>query len=416
MTVACEIHGPPASHSRACIRRHTRRVMRTDWGWLTLPTEAAARRLLGCELERLLDGEVLRARIVETEAYDQDDEASHAFRGQTVRNATMFGPAGHLYVYRLYGHHCCNVVTGYAGYGQGALIRAVEPLEGADVMQQRRTRDDRRLATPHLTNGPGRLCQALGVTSLTRRPPPGRRPTSARAATSARVLADRCLDQDRDHAGHRTPPPLPHPRQRLRLMPVKHLPTGSSESALPRKTRDRLSLTTPSTVLLSWPSPPASQHAAFKGSTSCAAASTMPRQLIADASTSAVHSTPACLRSCSTNEGTQMFDFARSTSSRTVSTTCSTQTADVHSLRSDLVQAAAMRQEQLVDLRPIDAGDHVATECRASVRCIYDEILAALDRMDACTYGICTTCATQMPSQRLVDRPWVLKCELLRLL
>ena len=106
-----------------------------------------------------------------------------------------------------------------------------------------------------------------------------------------------------------------------------------------------------------------------------------------------------------------MFDFARSTSSRTVSTTCSTQTADVHSLRSDLVQAAAMRQEQLVNLRPIDAGDHVATECRASVRCIYDEILAALDRMDACTYGICTTCATQMPSQRLVDRPWVLKCE-----
>lgn len=165
MTVACEIHGPPGSHSRARIPRHTRRVMRTDWGWLTLPTEAAARRLLGCELERLLDGEVLRARIVETEAYDQDDEASHAFRGQTVRNATMFGPAGHLYVYRLYGHHCCNVVTGYAGYGQGALIRAVEPLEGADVMQQRRTGDERRLATPHLTNGPGRLCQALGVTS-----------------------------------------------------------------------------------------------------------------------------------------------------------------------------------------------------------------------------------------------------------
>jgi DNA-3-methyladenine glycosylase len=138
---------------------------RTDWGWLTIPTEAAARRLLGCELERPLDGVMLRARIVETEAYDQDDEASHAFRGQTVRNATMFGPAGHLYVYRLYGHHCCNVVTGQAGYGQGALIRAVEPLDGVDVMRQRRAGQKARPVVSHLTNGPGRLCQALGVTS-----------------------------------------------------------------------------------------------------------------------------------------------------------------------------------------------------------------------------------------------------------
>lgn len=82
----------------------------TTWVWLNVATEAAARRLLGCELERHLDGVVLRARIVEIEVYDQDDEASHAFRG--------LGPAGHLYVYRLYGHHCCNVVIGDAGYGQ----------------------------------------------------------------------------------------------------------------------------------------------------------------------------------------------------------------------------------------------------------------------------------------------------------
>lgn len=134
----------------------------TDWSWLNLSTEAAARRLLGCELQRRMDGLVLRARIVETEAYDEDDEASHAFRGRTARNATMFGPAGHLYVYRLYGHHCCNVVTGPAGYGQGALIRAVEPLEGAGVMARHRGGQNKTVT--HLTDGPGRLCQALAVT------------------------------------------------------------------------------------------------------------------------------------------------------------------------------------------------------------------------------------------------------------
>lgn len=134
---------------------------RPDLAWLVDATEAAARRLLGCELVRVLDGEVLRARIVETEAYDQDDEASHAFRGPTLRNATMFGPCGHLYVYRLYGHHCCNVVTGPAGYGQGALVRAVEPLEGVAAMRELRGGRADHL----LTNGPGRLCQALGITS-----------------------------------------------------------------------------------------------------------------------------------------------------------------------------------------------------------------------------------------------------------
>lgn len=136
--------------------------LQTQWHWLELPTEYAARRLLGCEFERTLDGVSVRARIVETEAYDEDDEASHAFTGPTTRNATMFGPAGHLYVYRLYGHHCCNVVTGRAGYGQGALIRAVEPLQGAEVMARNRSG---RATTPNLvSNGPGRLCQALAIT------------------------------------------------------------------------------------------------------------------------------------------------------------------------------------------------------------------------------------------------------------
>lgn len=138
-------------------------LTRADAGafdWLDAPTEVAARRLLGCELEHDLGGEVLRVRIVETEAYDQDDEASHAFRGPTVRNATMFGAAGHLYVYRIHGHHCCNVVTGLAGYGQGALLRAAEPLVGETVMHDRRGRGGH-----DLTNGPGKLCQALGITS-----------------------------------------------------------------------------------------------------------------------------------------------------------------------------------------------------------------------------------------------------------
>lgn len=106
-----------------------------------------------------------------------------------------------------------------------------------------------------------------------------------------------------------------------------------------------------------------------------------------------------------------MFDSVRSPSSPTLSKTCSTRRADGHRLRSDLVQAAAMRQTQLVNLRPIHTDDLVATEHRASVRRIYDEILAALDRMDAGTYGACTNCATRMPAQRLVDRPWVPKCE-----
>ena len=130
---------------------------------LTGPVVEVAPRLLGSVLRH----GAVAVRITEVEAYDGPaDPGSHAYRGRTRRNATMFGPPGRLYVYFTYGmHHCCNVVTGYAGYGQGALIRAVEPLEGADVMQQRRTGDERRLATLHLTNGPGRLCQALGVTS-----------------------------------------------------------------------------------------------------------------------------------------------------------------------------------------------------------------------------------------------------------
>ncbi len=131
-----------------------------DWSWLELPVEQAARRLLGCELVRELDGERLRVRIVETEAYDQDDPASHTFRGQTERNAAMFMAAGHAYVYLSMGiHHCLNMVAGPAGYGAGVLLRAVEPVTGEASMRARRGGRD----GVQLSNGPGKLCQALGV-------------------------------------------------------------------------------------------------------------------------------------------------------------------------------------------------------------------------------------------------------------
>lgn len=120
----------------------------------------AARRLLGCELVRDIDGATVRVEIVETEAYDQTDPASHAYGGMRPRAATMFGPAGHLYVYFTYGmHHCCNVVCGPEGYGAGALIRAVRPIADVEVLSERRG----GMSGVQLTNGPAKLCQALGV-------------------------------------------------------------------------------------------------------------------------------------------------------------------------------------------------------------------------------------------------------------
>ena len=135
------------------MKRHARLAIDFD-----APSEVVARALIGATL--LVDG--VGGVIVETEAYDQADPASHTHRGPTARNAAMFGPSGHAYVYRSYGlHWCLNFTCREAGHGAGVLIRAIEPRAGLAEMSLRRGGiSDPRL----LCSGPGRVGQALGVT------------------------------------------------------------------------------------------------------------------------------------------------------------------------------------------------------------------------------------------------------------
>jgi DNA-3-methyladenine glycosylase len=131
-------------------------------GFYARSAVVVARDLLGAMLVHRLDGAVLAGRIVETEAYVSDiDESSHAYRGQTARNRSMFGPAGHAYVYRSYGIHCClNVVTTLAGGPASAvLIRALEPEMGLQVIRAHRPGVPDRA----LLSGPGNLCRGLGI-------------------------------------------------------------------------------------------------------------------------------------------------------------------------------------------------------------------------------------------------------------
>lgn len=119
---------------------------------------AVARDVLGRLVVRQAGGVRFVGRVVESEAYARQDPASHAYRGPTRRNASMFGPPGHAYVYVSHGiHHCLNVV---ARPGSAVLIRALEPVEGLDEMRRRRGVE----ALTSLCSGPGRLCQALGIT------------------------------------------------------------------------------------------------------------------------------------------------------------------------------------------------------------------------------------------------------------
>jgi DNA-3-methyladenine glycosylase len=131
-----------------------------DLSFLEAGSVKVAPKLIGWRLYRREGETLVGGTIIETEAYNQTDAASHSYRGQTPRTQVMFGPAGRLYVYFTYGmHHCMNIVTGPEGEGAAVLLRAIAPDEGLEMIRERR----KHRPDAELTDGPAKLCQALGV-------------------------------------------------------------------------------------------------------------------------------------------------------------------------------------------------------------------------------------------------------------
>lgn len=131
---------------------------------LTQDAVTVARHLIGFRIySRELDGTLTGGMITESEAYTAEDAASHSYRGETPRNTVMFGPPGHIYVYFTYGMHwCMNIVTGAKGSGEAVLIRSIIPDKNIDLIYERRNVKNEA----DLTNGPAKICQALGVTGV----------------------------------------------------------------------------------------------------------------------------------------------------------------------------------------------------------------------------------------------------------
>lgn len=132
------------------------------------PVLKVARDLLGKIIVKVESNKLLSGRIVEVEAYDgRIDQAAHSFNGMTERNEVMFREGGYFYVYFTYGvHHCCNVVTGKKNSGTAVLIRAIQPIDGIEIMAKRRFGKKKLNEKEmfNLTSGPGKICQAFGFT------------------------------------------------------------------------------------------------------------------------------------------------------------------------------------------------------------------------------------------------------------
>jgi DNA-3-methyladenine glycosylase len=171
-------------------------------GFYARDTVRVARALLGCLLETRIDGVRTAGRIVEVEAYvGPHDPAAHGYANRrSRRNDRLFGPPGRAYVYFVYGMHWCfNAVTEKDGFPSAVLVRALEPLGGIEVMQERRG----VTAVSRLCAGPGRLCQALGITGALDGAPltgravrilPGRRPPPRAIARGPRIGITRAAD------------------------------------------------------------------------------------------------------------------------------------------------------------------------------------------------------------------------------